>query len=312
MYPTDEAERRLDQLAITAEVGEQFLLVHSARGPQVRVHVCPTEAIDRLLRVSDRDDHLTIAERPVEDLPLNGIRVLELVHQHEPVTALEHTAGLLAIRFIRDGIPQLGDQIVVAEFVAVRAAFPHALHRFVHHGHPVRKPLDRVVIRRHDPCGNLRCWVGTGVVEQCVDRLGELREHLVWCIALHRRPRQGPCLRREPLHHEVPAHLVDNVSGVLDELTAEPGPRTQTQLAQGLLAEAMDGGDRGIVERADRLLNVVQTGLDLALVPREERPHPRVALRDLPAHHNLSRIEQGLARAVPQLGCRRTGEGNDK
>ena len=312
MYATDEAERRLDQLAITAEVREQILLVHTARGPQVRVHVCPAEAIDRLLRVPDRDDHLIIAECPVEDLPLNGIRVLELVHQHEPVTALEHAASLLATGFIRDGIPQLGDQVVVAEFVAVRAAFPHALHRFVHHGRPVRKPLDRVLFRWHDPCGNLRCWVGTGVVEQCVDRLGELCEHLVRCVALQRRPRQGLCLRREPLHHEVPAHLVDHVSGVLDKLTAETRPRTQTELAQGLLAEAVDGADRGIVERVDRLLNIAPPGRDLALVPHEERPHPRVALRHLPAQQYLARIEQGLARAVPQLARRRTGESNDE
>ncbi len=78
------------QRGVAAPVDAQGLLVPGGLGgPQVGVDVAAAERVDGLLRVADQDQRRPPGERPLDDLPLHRVGVLELVDHHDR-PALRH------------------------------------------------------------------------------------------------------------------------------------------------------------------------------------------------------------------------------
>ena len=63
--------------------GKGELLARGPDGVQVGGHVSATEAVDRLFGVADQHQRHVPGEGVPQDRPLHGVRVLELVHQHD-------------------------------------------------------------------------------------------------------------------------------------------------------------------------------------------------------------------------------------
>ena len=85
---------RLDQLGRAAPVLLQgfpcgpLLLHERSRGVEIRLHVRPAEAVDRLLRVAHHDQAVSVVAREdrSENLPLHGVGILELVQKRDAVS----------------------------------------------------------------------------------------------------------------------------------------------------------------------------------------------------------------------------------
>ena len=87
-----------EELLVAAPVlVERPPLFDDATGVEVRVHVRASERIDRLFGVADQHERRTPASEGVaHDLPLHGVRVLELVHQDDVVPVPQDETRLRA------------------------------------------------------------------------------------------------------------------------------------------------------------------------------------------------------------------------
>jgi hypothetical protein len=85
--------QRRHQCPITASIeGETHHLVGLLHGIEVAEDVCAPKSVDCLLRVADQDQCGVPVERAAENLPLDRVSVLELVH-HDDAVALPETFG---------------------------------------------------------------------------------------------------------------------------------------------------------------------------------------------------------------------------
>ena len=96
----------LDERGVAAPVDVQRApFAGGAGGLQVGVDVAAAKAVDRLLGIADQHHRGVTAERALDDLPLNGIGVLELV-DHDDRPARPHpVAGIGILRLQRRGEP---------------------------------------------------------------------------------------------------------------------------------------------------------------------------------------------------------------
>ena len=65
-----------------------------------------------------------VAEGLSDDLPLDGVGVLELVHEHHPVTFAQPEAGHWPPLVVIQGVGQADQEVVVGEEVGVEQAAP--------------------------------------------------------------------------------------------------------------------------------------------------------------------------------------------
>ena len=92
-------------------------------GVQVGVHVGAAERVDGLLGVADQHErHPARAERAPQDVPLHGIRVLELVHQHDAVARAQPGGRRGPARPAQRAV-EPGEQVVVGHHA--RAPLAH-------------------------------------------------------------------------------------------------------------------------------------------------------------------------------------------
>ena len=88
MGVTKQLVHPINDPLIRSPVRRQLVgVVHLTGGSQVCMDVRPTEGVDRLLRITDEPQVTTSMERRSQNLPLQGVGVLELVNhdQMEPV-----------------------------------------------------------------------------------------------------------------------------------------------------------------------------------------------------------------------------------
>ena len=251
---------RADQAGVTAPVGGEGVPGGGGAGSaEVGDHVAAAEGVDRLLRVADQDQRGVRAERTVEDVPLHGVGVLELVDQHH-LPALPHALpGRCVVGLERVGEP--AQQVVVGEDTAqVLAAFDLAPD-----GGGEVHAEGGVGARR----GVERRQPGLGVADRSPGQLegdGATERRLVG-----RRP--------EPLQVEVVGHLHHQVVEALDQLGTRVGVARDPERAQHQLAELVGGGDGGAVE------------------PGQGVGDPLAALRDVVTHQvgeqRVGRVDRG-------------------
>ena len=72
-----------ERLVAAPVVPEGLLVAGGVRGLQVGDDVAAAERVDGLLGIADQDHRRVAAERPVDDLPLHRVGVLELVDHHD-------------------------------------------------------------------------------------------------------------------------------------------------------------------------------------------------------------------------------------
>ena len=90
---TQQHIKCLDQRLVTAPIdGQTSHLVGLPDSVEIAEDVRATEGVDRLLGVADQDQRGVLVERAAQDLPLDGVGVLELVH-HDDAVALPETIG---------------------------------------------------------------------------------------------------------------------------------------------------------------------------------------------------------------------------
>ena len=90
---TEQHIECVDQRSVTAPIDSETPdLVGLLDGVEIAEDVRTAEGVDRLLGVADQDQRGVPVERAVQDFPLNGVGVLELVHHHDAV-ALPETVG---------------------------------------------------------------------------------------------------------------------------------------------------------------------------------------------------------------------------
>ena len=124
---------RVEQGVVSSEercVGAPVLLEREALpglglpgGLEVGVHISTAERIDGLLRVADQDQAgYTVSERPLDHLPLDGVGVLELVHEHHPVTLAQPAARHVASLFVRKCRKKTVEKAVVGQEIGIEKA----------------------------------------------------------------------------------------------------------------------------------------------------------------------------------------------
>ena len=92
-------------------------------GLEVRVDVSPAERVNGLLRVADQHQPgYTVCKGPLDHLPLDGIGVLELVHEHHSVTLAQPAAGHLTSLFVRQSGKEAIEEAVVGQEIGVEQA----------------------------------------------------------------------------------------------------------------------------------------------------------------------------------------------
>ena len=117
----------------------------------------------------------------------------------------------------------------------------------------------------------------SGIADQAVDRLDETVENRDRANVFT-RPAQRIGLVDECSDDKVAAHFVDHRGTALTEFAVQRRARAQTQLTKRLLAEAVDSGDRGLVEVGDHGGYTFTTPRRFSLVRVEEHLHPWMAV----------------------------------
>jgi hypothetical protein len=236
----EQPVERGQQGRVAPEVGRQAPTVVGGPGRlEVGAHVGAAEAVDGLLRVTDEHQRpariARVAEGPLEDVPLHRVGVLELVDQRPPVALLEDRDGRVAAGGVPQGPPQRGQQIVVAEGAVAPLAGGELVAELAGEGDAFGSFLGGVVLAVDADVG----------VRVPVDAAGD-----------GRRVRAGRA--RDVGRGEVAAdvdvvgHLAEEGGLVLDQGDVAGDVRGQSDRAQDLLGEAVDGGDGRGIEVGDR------------------------------------------------------------
>ncbi len=217
-------------------------------GGKVGVDVGSPERIDGLLGVADQHDGRgPVAKSGADDPPLDRVRVLELVDQHDPVTPTQAPAGQRAPHRIFEGVGQPGKEMVVGQQVVVLQAAGHFALGLRHQ--TGQQPVRVVAGRRRQ----LHARVADG------ERGGQAG--LTTCEG-------GRTMQQGPAQVQVVDHLVDEAGRVLDQGGAGRHIAGRAQPGQNQLAETVGGGDGGGVEvgngGGEALLAVSDLGLGSA------------------------------------------------
>ncbi len=287
--PAEHRVQRAQEPGVAAPVpGERGVAVRLPGGVEVADDVRAPEGVDRLLRVADQHQRQVPGEVP-QDAPLQGIRVLELVDEHDAVPGPQprrRPAGGIGQRAV-----QTGDEIVVG----VQTSRPlAALHLAAHRGR------ERVADRRGAGCSGglqprLRVADGPAGQPQCLG-------------AVERGGAGG--LRGELADVEVVGDLDHQVVHGLDE-DRVPGIACDPECGQHLAAELVRGRDRRRVELGERGGQPPPADGDLGVRDSGEQRQHRVRARPrrrrvtqpaLGAHQPLADAFAQLLRGFPTEG----------
>ena len=255
--PAEHRVQRAQQPGVAAPVpGERGVGVGLPGGLEVADDVRAPEGVDRLLRVADQYQRHVPGEVP-QDAPLQRVRVLELVDEHDAVP------GPQPRRRPADGIGQrvvqAGDQVVVGVQTACPLA---ALHLAAHRRR--ERVADRCGSRRPDGLQpRLRIAHGPPGQPQCLDAV--------------ERGRAGG-LRGELADVEVVGDLDHQVVHGLDE-DRVVGISGDPERGQHLAAELVRGRDRRRVELGERSGQPPAANGDLGVRDPGEQRQYRVGAR---------------------------------
>ena len=263
---------------------------------EVRVDVRAPEGVDGLLGIAHQHEaRVASGERLAEDVPLDGVGVLELVDHDELVLRLQTVPDHVALWSGQGGL-QPGQQVVVAEDPELTLAAVEALaHRLGEPGSHRRLGVG-VVASGED--------AGVGIGD---DRVGDLHRGLAGEVE------RDPFV--EALDQEIVDHLLGEQSGVFDEVDVALDVTGEADLAEDLFAEAVDGGDGGGVELGDRAGETSVSGRDLLSIALDE-PAGRLVDRlltvgEVSTEGALDR-DEATPDAVSQLTGGGAGEGDEE
>ena len=240
---------------------------------QVGPDVGPAERVDGLLRIAhehERPARTGLTEESREDLPLDGVRVLELVDEHD----LESISQGLADRgcpLTDERVAQLGQHVVEADPAEACAPIGDRIERLEDQG-----PEEDLCLGRTIGGARSDLQVGTaGDHLRGVDQRAETGKEVGGRDAERGRG------------EDVGTRALDRSGVVLDELRPGIDARGRSEEPAHLSREAVDRGDRGGVELAQ--------GPTKALEP--ERP--------VLGGQMIQKLGVGAgARTVVQEGCR--------
>ena len=191
--------------------------------------VGPAEGVDGLLRVADQDERRRLpAERPLHDLPLDGVGVLELVDEDDAMALAQAGARRGSGGGVAQRVPQPRQEVVVGQDLAPPLAL---VDLATDHGgqSPAHRPCRRPVGVRRLECG-IRVEHGHA---SDAPGLGDVERRDA---------------AQEPADVEVVDDLVDEVAGILEEGGVGVDVAGHTESAQDVLAEPVGGRDRRRVE----------------------------------------------------------------
>jgi hypothetical protein len=308
--PVHDLVERLDDRPVGPSVHRQRAPRGGTGERDVGIHVGAPEAVDRLLRVTHRDQPPVVVagEEPVEQLPLQGIGVLGFVHDGELEPLPELGDDGRASLSVHD-LPGESQQVVVARLRRHRPVHPRDAPRddvtdggkllpLVACGRGVGglRGLDpisheriagRGVDQRHDPVLGPQAAVHRFADEFVVDHLGEDPVAGVLAVLVLHLPARA---RQHP-----PADGVDG------------GDRGRVELGGGPLEPA--GDRRRIARRAAAEMRVERVGGFEGGVSQQRRRG------DDPPPHAVAELGRGIAReggdedlADAERGVRGEGE----
>ncbi len=251
--PREQPLRLGEQRRVTAPVDREGLLRgRGLRRLEVRRDIAAAERVDRLLRVADQHHRGVTGERPVEDLPLHRVGVLELVDEHDP-PPLPHPGPRRSI-VLRERRGELAQQVVVGQHPEPALA---SLHLLAHR-----------VGERDPPADRVRAVLGRGLQRglRITDRGAGDRHRL---LVVEDRV---VLVEGEGAEVEVVDHLTDQVVEVLDQPRLRVGVAGDAERAEHHRAELVGGRDRGRVEAGQRLEHPTVPGPSLVVVAVEQQP----------------------------------------
>ena len=246
---------RGEQVGVAAPVDRERLLgQRGVGGVEVGDHVAAPEGVDRLLGVADQDHRRVAPERPVEDLPLHGVGVLELVDQHDPPALAHPRPGGGVV--VEEGVGELAEQVVVGEDPQLPLA-------------ALELGTDRLGERDPQAVGGLPPGVGgldAGLrvgdrgLPRDGQRLGVGEGRLALAVG-------------EGAQVEVGDHLAEQLVEVLDQAGPGIGVAGDAQGSQDHRAELVGGRDGRGVEGGERLDDVAVGRPSLLVAAVAEQPH---------------------------------------
>ena len=290
----------VDQALVAAPVdGQGGLRAGHLGSGQVGVDVGAPEGVDGLLGVADEHEGgAAAAEAEAEDVPLDGIGVLELVDQRHPVAALQPGPDPRAVHRVVEGGPQADEEIVVGQD-AGQAFAP--LHLLPH------------------PQGQAAVHPGRG---GSGGKGGLDRGHRVVDGGVGHPQGVGPAEGAGPLSGvelpdvEVVDHLGQEVALVLQDDDLALDVAGEAEPAEDVLAEPVGGGDGGGVVVGQSGGEAPAALVDLGRGAGGEEAEDVVVLRrGLAGRHPeeaLLRADQPLPNPVAQLAGGHAGEGDDE
>ena len=315
----EEQGEGVEQLTIGPVIRAQRHPLGAAHGIEVGVHIGTAEAEDRLLRITDRDEAMP-GERSIEDLPLQPVGVLELVDEDEAVASRQLVGERWAVDGVGECRCEVADEAVVADLPSSSLAsfdFGDGVGDATRPrtGQPVDARIrlaSRSRIGQHRSDGGEHVPLDVARMQRParVDRPGTEG-------AVIERPavtigRQGQRRRRQPVEQEVAHDLGDQLGVILEQLDGTRGAGSQAALGQGLLAEAVDRGDRGVVEVGQGAPHPGAATLTDARRASVEHTHPLVVRRQTAAVQVVGGDPQFETNSVAQLGGRGTRVRHDE
>jgi hypothetical protein len=220
----------VDEPLVAAPVDlEGRALVGAVGRLEVRVDVGAAEGIDRLFGVADEDERrVAVPEGAAHDVPLDGVGVLELVDEHDPVALSEVLRRGLAAGAL-ERVVEAREEVVVG----------HDGHLALAAAELVADGQRQAAAHRLDgvPRRVLGLDAHGGVVDRDAGDAHRLRAVELGLVG----PVPAPDV-------EVVDDVLEQVADVLDEGGVGVDVARDAQAAQHLLAEAVRGGDGGGVE----------------------------------------------------------------
>ena len=281
----------LDQGGVAPSVGAEGRAGRRGLGGrEVGDHVAAAEGVDGLLGVADQDHRGVAGERPVEHLPLLGVGVLELVDEDDLPPLPHPLAGRCVVAL--EGLGETAQEIVVRQDPEAPLAPVDLGAHLVGERHALSTVGLRVAGRRQ---GRVRV----------ADRGGGQGQG------------GGPPERRlrlevaEAAEVDVVDDLLDEVVERLDQRGAGVGVAGHPERAKHGLAELVGGGDRGGVERRQRVAQPTMSEGHLGGVGVEQRgEHGVVAVGGRRVGQRALRLHQLLTHPLAELLARGPAEGD--
>ena len=266
-------------------------------GGQVGVDVGAPEGVDGLLGIADEDEGgVAATEAELEDVPLDGVGVLELVDQRHRVAVPQLGLNAGAVHRVLQGVAQSDQEVVVGEDTGEALA---PLHLLPH--------LDRQATVRTGPGiprgpGGVRFDGGDGVLDRGVG-------HPEGVGPVEGRGRAGAVVLADV---QVVDDLGDQVAGVLEDEDVALHVAGEAETAEDVLAEAMGGGDGGGVVVGQRGGEPLAPLDDLGGRAGGQQPQhvvvPGWLLTGGDPQQALLGAHQPLPHPVPQLAGGHTGK----